>query len=301
MKRIISISLLLLLFCMGIATAEIELSHSERINTGSAVVILSVPSACKLTIQCDQHGYVLLDGIAYSGISSLFVPFGGTVSLTAIPVQGYATDVFTVSDATGVELTDNTITISKVAHDYVLDVSFAEIIASGITIDRDDTIMMPGMTLNFHAFTDPSGAIFAWSGSDDDVLTITEDGTVTAIGYGEAQVVADAGTASDSVSVTVRDMDTVQFPKALVMIDDEVMLGNLSIENAVIQSNVTAIGDRAFADCSNLRYIRIPSTVTSFGIDCFHNCPNLTILCAKDSVAHKYAKAQGILYQLIDS
>ena len=67
----------------------------------------------------------------------------------------------------------------------------------------------------------------------------------------------------------------------------------------VLSSHVTAIGDEAFAGCTNLRYIRIPVSVKSIGTDAFRGCSRLIILCEEGSVAHTYAMSHGISYSLL--
>ena len=39
----------------------------------------------------------------------------------------------------------------------------------------------------------------------------------------------------------------------------------------------TTIGSKAFANCRNLIYVRIPSSVTTIASDAFSGCPNVII------------------------
>ncbi len=57
-----------------------------------------------------------------------------------------------------------------------------------------------------------------------------------------------------------------------------------SIENVVINSGVTSIGDRAFHSCTGLTSITIPNSVTSIGDAAFYKCTYLTSITIPDSV-----------------
>ena len=60
--------------------------------------------------------------------------------------------------------------------------------------------------------------------------------------------------------------------------------GDVIIPSKLGGIHVTAIGDEAFARCSNLTSIEIPSSVTTIGVGAFAGCSNLTsIEVAKDN------------------
>jgi uncharacterized protein YjdB len=56
------------------------------------------------------------------------------------------------------------------------------------------------------------------------------------------------------------------------------------VENLIIGSGVTAIGDYAFNSCGNLQGVTIPSGVTSIGDQAFSNCPGLISVTVPDTV-----------------
>ena len=94
---------------------------------------------------------------------------------------------------------------------------------------------------------------------------------------------------------------------------------NAYFETVTIKSNITGIGDGAFANWSALRRVDMDDTVTSIGASAFSNCPslyrvtvprsvtdignyafyhctnpNFAIYGFKDSVAESYAKENNI-------
>ena len=65
--------------------------------------------------------------------------------------------------------------------------------------------------------------------------------------------------------------------KRLDTIEDEA-LSNLACQAIIIPEGCTTIGEKAFAACTNLLYIKIPSSVTSYPESAFEGCnENLVI------------------------
>jgi hypothetical protein len=60
-------------------------------------------------------------------------------------------------------------------------------------------------------------------------------------------------------------------------------------------SNVTTIGDYAFAYCASLKKVEIPDTVTSIGATAFYNCNGLTSISVDENNQH-YQSIDGNLY-----
>ena len=75
-------------------------------------------------------------------------------------------------------------------------------------------------------------------------------------------------------------------PSALTTIDQEAFFGTAA-SFIWLADGVTSIGDRAFAGCEGLRFIRIPRQCTSIGTDAIP--AGVTILCERDSAAEQYA------------
>ena len=82
-----------------------------------------------------------------------------------------------------------------------------------------------------------------------------------------------------------------------------------NLTNVTIPDGVTNIGDRTFWNCTALKNIQIPASVTYIGKDVFSYydsndnkvkpLDNVTIYCYADTFAEKYAKENGLKYQLI--
>lgn len=62
----------------------------------------------------------------------------------------------------------------------------------------------------------------------------------------------------------------------------------------IIPAGITAIGNTAFLDCTNLTGVTIPAGVTYIGVDTFAGCPKLTIRDPADSYAETYSRENNI-------
>jgi len=75
--------------------------------------------------------------------------------------------------------------------------------------------------------------------------------------------------------------------------------GNASVRSVVIGNGVTALGSRAFADCTSLAKIRIPASITAISADVFDgvNKSRLIIFGTPGSAAQTFAESQGIAFE----
>lgn len=64
-------------------------------------------------------------------------------------------------------------------------------------------------------------------------------------------------------------------PDSVNVIEEEAFDSCVQIKDVKISSNVTSIGRKAFARCSNLRMIDMPDSVKTIGDECFFDCVNL--------------------------
>ena len=103
-------------------------------------------------------------------------------------------------------------------------------------------------------------------------------------------------------NVTISSLEDLQkliLPGDLQRIEAEAFL-NCAAEYTVIPESVTSIGQKAFGDCSNLVYIRIPGSTTEIAPDAFDNhSARLTLYCEKDSAAHHLALEKKIRFALV--
>ena len=110
----------------------------------------------------------------------------------------------------------------------------------------------------------------------------------------------------------------VVIPDGVTSIAGTAFFNCTSLSSVTIPNSVTSIGRSAFNNCKSLTSIAIPDSVTSIGDYAFYNCTSLTsivipnsvrkidkytfldtsdklvIICAKNSVADKFAKTNGI-------
>ncbi|GAB1226258.1 hypothetical protein ENUP19_0282G0008 [Entamoeba nuttalli] len=64
---------------------------------------------------------------------------------------------------------------------------------------------------------------------------------------------------------------SIKIPKNLKMINEK-KIEKKDINEFIIPTTITKLGEYCFYECSSLKLINIPSTITSFGIGCFYNC-----------------------------
>ena len=161
---------------------------------------------------------------------------------------------------------------------------------------------------------------FVWESSDPSVATVSADkltalqpgtvtitavaydckATVTAVSSEEdpleifTSVMSDCAPAMCRVRVVPRGAGIqVRLPASLSQIGDEAF-ENTGIGYVEIPEGVRSIGNRAFADCAELKYIRIPDSVISIAPDAFDGSPQVVFLTQEGSTAADYAQLHGI-------
>lgn len=86
----------------------------------------------------------------------------------------------------------------------------------------------------------------------------------------------------------------VKLPASTFYVDDEVFVGNSTIQAVVAPDGLQVIGTRAFADCANLKCITLPDSVSYIAEDAFENTPDVVIFASVGSYAWQWAEKQGI-------
>ena len=99
---------------------------------------------------------------------------------------------------------------------------------------------------------------------------------------------------SEPEEVPVFDGKVMKLPTALKSVQRETFL-NLPAECFVLPDGCLVIGERAFADCKELKLVEIPSSVVAIADDAFEGCENVLIVTPEGSAAERYAQNHGIL------
>lgn len=78
---------------------------------------------------------------------------------------------------------------------------------------------------------------------------------------------------------------TVEGRKYIVNgIEESAFSGCTKLNNIILSTSITKIGDLAFRDCTDLTSIAIPKGITEIGEETFNNCTNLESIAIPDSV-----------------
>ena len=122
----------------------------------------------------------------------------------------------------------------------------------------------------------PEGAdlILTWQSADAKLATVDQEGGVYGRKPGNDVTVTATSDHGVERACTVHvmrardDMKFLDLPADLETVEAETFEGG-AFEAVLIPDGCTAIGSRAFADCKNLVYVRIPASVTTVADDAF--------------------------------
>lgn len=97
--------------------------------------------------------------------------------------------------------------------------------------------------------------------------------------------------------------DTVTIPSSIdgyqVYSIGSEALRSSAVKAVIISDGIEKLDWFAFRGCAALSSISIPNSVSSIGYGAFDNtAKSLTILCTRDSFAHKYAQSYGFTYDI---
>ena len=84
-------------------------------------------------------------------------------------------------------------------------------------------------------------------------------------------------------------------PASLKTIEEEAFVGMWQVQQVNIPEGVTAIGKRAFADCTLLRLVIIPNSVQTLADDAFSGCHPVILCDAENQQVIDWANAQGLM------
>lgn len=170
---------------------------------------------------------------------------------------------------------------------------------NAITLDQTEILMMMGDSVKLTATVEPGDAAYPsviWSSSEEAVVTVSEDGTLTAVEAGSAQIIAsakDGGDVQAVCNVTVRRGVGGQIGDVSWIYD----AGTLTITGSgqipavteapwaeyadritalTVEQGITGIGDNAFEGLAQLAQVSLPDSLTEIGAGAFQNTPALT-------------------------
>ena len=120
--------------------------------------------------------------------------------------------------------------------------------------------------------------LVGFSSSNPEIATVDDNGIVHGIAAGTTTITATAASGvTASMTINVREPSELLLPTGLTEIDNEAFMG-IACEVVIIPDGCTTIGEKAFAGCTNLLYVKIPSSVKSYPTSAFEGCnENLVI------------------------
>ncbi len=146
--------------------------------------------------------------------------------------------------------------------------------------------------------TDPA---MSWESSDPSVLTVDENGTITAVNPGTAQITARSTgrfgeNKSKSLTITVCATERkMTLPNSLTAIMEQAFEGNRAVQCVIIPNATRSIGEKAFAGMDSLTLAIIPGNVTEIAEDAFEGSDPV-IAAPEESEGYHYALNHGLIW-----
>ncbi len=133
-------------------------------------------------------------------------------------------------------------------------------VAAIFLIDREEY----NQGLNFEKTSDGNGYIVTkYVGEEKDVVVPAQYQSLPVVAIG------------DSAFSGCTQMETIDLPKSIQLIDTNAFSGCQKLLDVKIPSGVKVIRENAFSDCEYLTYIYLPDTLESLGNSAFANCPRI--------------------------
>ena len=171
----------------------------------------------------------------------------------------------------------------------------------GLTLDQTEVYLNLNNSVQLTATVspEPTGEYeIVWSTSDESVVTV-EDGLVTAVGPGIAEITAeyDIGVYA-TCRVFVWDDGYLVLPADMIHIEEEAFAGT-QVSAYELPEGLETIGKRAFADNWSLEQVILPDSLESIADDAFEGCVDLLLICREGTFGETYAKAKQIPYIIV--
>ena len=164
---------------------------------------------------------------------------------------------------------------------------------TSVSLNKKTASVTVGKTVTLVATVSPDDATnkaVTWESDNEEVATVDEDGKVTGMSRGKANITVTTadGNHTDSCEVTVNAKPT-DYLTIEETTDGWEVTGYLDSEfpndgNVEIPEGVTAIGARAFYECASLESVKIPDGVKSIGSGAFQSCTSLASVTIPASV-----------------
>ena len=117
-----------------------------------------------------------------------------------------------------------------------------------------------------------------WSSSDPAVAEVSEDGTVTAVGYGIAEITASCGDQSAACQVYIFRKANIELQlggNASTRQATGTISGDLILPGVIDGTIIKRIGAHTFEESKDIRRVVIPDMVEAIEKRAFNNCTNL--------------------------
>ena len=144
--------------------------------------------------------------------------------------------------------------------------------------------------------TDSGSASLIWSSSNPEVVTVSDDGQLTSVGYGAADITVQLGSRTGTCHIILHPSANVTC--TYTAIGDSVRItgyeGTLPAD-AVLPTTIEGkpvvnIAENAFSNCRSITSIHLPYGLKTIDDEAFRNCSNLTAVYIPDTV-HQIGKS----------
>ncbi len=92
----------------------------------------------------------------------------------------------------------------------------------------------------------------------------------------------------------------ITLPRGVEQIGGGAFYGNSTVSGVTVQSGCLTVQIRAFANCENLRRVKLPSTVIGIDPLAFESSPLVTLAAADGSFAQQFADENSIPFELLE-